>query len=48
MDIGNLIFSFYDTSGVGGAMILIVFTSACLIYFFLTRWILAGGRKGKE
>jgi hypothetical protein len=45
MDISSLVYAFFNTPGVGGAVILTIFTGACLIYVYLTRWILRGGRK---
>jgi hypothetical protein len=44
MEIGNLVALFFDTSGPGGVVIVVVLTSACLIYWRLTRWIIAGGK----
>lgn len=43
MDIGNLVYSFFNSPGPGGIVILAVITLAIVIYIFLTRWILAGG-----
>jgi hypothetical protein len=40
VEIGNLVHAFFDSAGPGGAVVLLVFGSACVIYFLLTRWIL--------
>lgn len=40
MDIGGLVKAFFNNPGVGGVVVLLVFGVACLIYFFLTRWII--------
>jgi hypothetical protein len=45
MDIGNLVALFFNTPGPGGVVIVVVLSSACLVYWRLTRWILAGGSK---
>lgn len=42
MDLGALGYAFINTAGVGGLVVMSVYTAACLIYFFLTRWILGG------
>jgi hypothetical protein len=47
MDIGNLLYALINSPGVGGAIVILVFTGALAIYYFLTRWILYGG-KGKK
>ena len=47
MDIGGLIFTFFDNAGPGGVVVLLVFGGACTIYFFLARWIVAGGKQGE-
>jgi hypothetical protein len=44
MDLGALGYAFINTAGVGGLVVMSVYILACLIYFFLTRWILGGGR----
>jgi len=43
MDILGLAYAFINTPGVGGIVILLVFASACSLYYVLTRWIIAGG-----
>ena len=43
MDIGSLLHSLIDTPGIGGIIVVGVFTLAIVIYVVLTRWILAGG-----
>jgi len=52
MDISSLGYAFINTPGVGGVVILTVFITACTIYYFLARWIIAGGKhpddKGPE
>lgn len=42
MEIGKLLALFFDTPGAGGVVIVVVFLSAFLVYWRLTRWILAG------
>lgn len=44
MDIGGLIHTFFDNAGPGGVVVMLIFGTACTLYFFLTRWIVAGGR----
>ena len=44
MEIGQLVTLFFDTSGPGGVVILVVLLGACLVYWRLTRWIIAGGK----
>jgi hypothetical protein len=44
METGNLVNAFFNTAGVGGAVVMIIFLAACGIYIKLTRWILAGGQ----
>jgi len=43
MDIGSLVSAFFDTDGPGGLLALLILVTALIIYYFLTRWILAGG-----
>lgn len=43
MEISSLAYAFINTPGVGGVVILLVFLTACSIYYVLTRWIIAGG-----
>ena len=44
MDIGGLVHTFFNNAGPGGVVVMLIFGTACLIYFFLTRWIVSGGR----
>ncbi len=44
MDIGGLVHTFFNNAGPGGVMVMLIFGAACTIYFFLTRWIVSGGR----
>ena len=44
MNIGGLVTTFFNNAGPGGVVVMLIFGSACLIYFFLTRWIVSGGR----
>ncbi|NLG74153.1 MAG: hypothetical protein GX495_19190 [Chloroflexi bacterium] len=46
MDIGNLVYAFFNNPGPGGVVVVTVLGLACVIYYFLTRWIVNGG-KGK-
>lgn len=45
MDIGGLVYSFFNSPGPGGVVILVIFTGALILYVSLTRWILAGGKE---
>jgi len=45
MDLGQLGYAFINTAGIGGIVVLSVYTGALVIYFFLTRWILRGAPK---
>jgi len=45
MDIGGLVYSFFNSPGPGGVVILVVFGGALTLYVVLTRWILAGGKE---
>lgn len=42
MDIANLVYSFFNSPGPGGVFVLVVYVLAIIIYYVLTRWILAG------
>jgi hypothetical protein len=44
MDIGGLVKAFFDNAGPGGVVVLLVIGAASTIYYFLTRWIVSGGR----
>ena len=44
MDIGALVHAFFDNAGPGGVVVLLVIGGACTIYYFLARWIVAGGK----
>ncbi len=49
MDLGQLGYAFINTAGIGGIVVMTVYITALIIYYFLTRWILQGGRvKNKE
>lgn len=48
MDLGQLGYAFINTAGIGGMVVLTVYSVALLTYFFLTRWILRGGRTKKH
>lgn len=47
MDIGTLVHAFFDNAGPGGVVVLLVIGGACMIYYFLTRWIVAVGNENK-
>jgi hypothetical protein len=47
MDIGNVVHAFFDNAGPGGVVVLLVVGGACTLYYFLTRWIVAGGVQEK-
>lgn len=44
MDIGGLVSSFFNNAGPGGVLVLLVIGGACVIYYSLARWIVAGGK----
>jgi hypothetical protein len=48
MEISELIFAFFNSPGVGGVVVLVVFGVACGLYVYLTRWIIRGGKKDRE
>ncbi len=49
MDVGSLIRAFFTSPGPGGVVVLGVLGLACITYYRLTRWILAGGEtEGRE
>jgi HAMP domain-containing protein len=48
MDLGQLGYAFINTAGIGGMVVLSVYLLALVIYFFLTRWILRGGKEEKQ
>jgi hypothetical protein len=43
MEIGKLVFTFFNTAGPGGVMVMLVLGGALTTYYLLTRWIIAGG-----
>ncbi len=45
MSIGELVYAFFNTPGIGGIVVFVVFGTAAAIYITLTRWILKGGEK---
>jgi len=45
MDIGAVVHAFFDNAGPGGVFALLVVGTACAIYYFLTRWIVAPGKQ---
>ena len=47
MDIGAVVHAFFDNAGPGGMFALLVVGTACTIYYFLTRWIVAAGEKNE-
>ena len=48
MDISSLAYAFFNSPGVGGAVVLVVFGVASGLYFYLTRWIINGGTKDRR
>ncbi len=44
MEISNLLHALIDSDGPGGLVIVAVLVLACMIYYGLTRWIIAGGQ----
>ena len=45
MDIGGVVHAFFDNAGPGGVFVLLVVGGACTLYYFLTRWIVTGGKQ---
>jgi hypothetical protein len=45
MDIGGVVHAFFDNAGPGGVFALLVVGAACVIYYFLTRWIVTAGKQ---
>nr|MBI2905874.1 hypothetical protein [Chloroflexota bacterium] len=43
MDIGGLVYAFFNSAGPGGVVVLSVIGLATTVYVLLTRWILHGG-----
>jgi hypothetical protein len=43
MEIGQLIYMFFNTAGPGGLVVMLIFGGALTLYTLLTRWIIAGG-----
>jgi hypothetical protein len=44
MNIGTLLWDFVNTPGIGGVIVMVVFCGALGLYYYLTRWILKGGK----
>lgn len=44
MDVGNLVYAFFNNAGPGGALAMMILGGACLFYVLITRWIISGGR----
>lgn len=43
MNIGAVVHAFFDNAGPGGVVVLLVIGGACVLYYFLTRWIVSAG-----
>lgn len=48
MDIGGVVSSFFENAGPGGFAVIVVIGGACLVYYSLARWIVAGGKNDKK
>jgi hypothetical protein len=48
VDIYYLLYLFYNSPGPGGVIVLLVYGGACVIYYLLTRWILAGSAQSPQ
>lgn len=46
MGFWELVGSFFTEAGPGGVFVVLVIVVAGMIYYWLTRWILQGGKKG--
>jgi hypothetical protein len=42
MDVGNLVYAFFNNAGPGGVFAMIILGGACVFYVLITRWIIAG------
>jgi hypothetical protein len=47
MDIGAVVHAFFNNAGPGGVFALLVVGTACVIYYFLTRWIVSAGKENE-
>jgi hypothetical protein len=45
MSVGELVFAFFNTPGIGGIAVFTIFGIAVAVYITLTRWILKGGQE---
>jgi hypothetical protein len=45
MDIGGVVHAFFDNAGPGGVFALFIVGGACILYFFLVRWVVETGKK---
>lgn len=45
MSITELLAALFTSSGPGGVVVIVVIGLAAIIYFWLTRWILQGGKE---
>ncbi len=45
MSIGEFIGAFFTSSRAGGVVVIVVFLTASMIYYRLTRWIIDGGKE---
>lgn len=45
MSISELIGAFFTSSGTGGVVVIVVFLTASMIYYRITRWIIDGGKE---
>jgi len=48
MSIGEIVFAFFNTPGIGGIVVFAVFGTAVAVYITLTRWILKGGEDKRK
>ena len=48
MNLNELISAFFRSSGPGGAVVIGVVVIASVIYFYLTRWIMDGGKDEEQ
>jgi hypothetical protein len=47
MNISGVVHAFFDNAGPGGVFVLLVVGGALTLYYFLTRWIVAGGKQDR-
>ena len=44
MDIGKMVYAFFNDPGPGGVVVLLVLVGGLIFYIYLRGWIVAGGK----